>query len=65
MGGVNNFIKSGTLLRQVINKINTDLGDFEDIKGTHLFNGLHEGKLKDLQSVGKAGEFYTPHPVTR
>lgn len=65
MGGVNNFMKSGTLLRQVINKINADLGDFEDVKGTHLFNGLYEGMLKDLQSAGKAGEFYTPRPVTR
>ncbi|MGI6153576.1 MAG: type I restriction-modification system subunit M [Christensenellaceae bacterium] len=64
MGGVNNFMKSGTLLRQVINKINDDL-DFEDVKGSHLFNGLYEGMLKDLQSAGKAGEFYTPRPVTR
>lgn len=64
MDGVNNFMKSGTLLRQVVNKINDDL-NFEDVKGTHLFNGLYEGMLKDLQSAGKAGEFYTPRPVTR
>lgn len=30
-----------------------------------LFNGLYESMLKDLQSAGKAGEFYTPRPVTR
>jgi type I restriction enzyme M protein len=64
MGGVNNFMKSGTLLRQVINKINEDI-DFAGVKGSHLFNGLYETMLKDLQSAGKAGEFYTPRPVTR
>ena len=64
MDGVNNFMKSGTLLRQVVNKINTDI-DFNAVKSAHLFNGLYEGMLKDLQSAGKAGEFYTPRPVTR
>lgn len=64
MEGVNNFMKSGTLLRQVINKINADI-DFSDVPSEHLFNGIYEGMLKDLQSAGKAGEFYTPRPVTR
>ncbi len=64
MLGVNNFMKSGTLLRQVINKINEDIDLFE-VRNAHLFNGLYEGMLKDLQSAGKAGEFYTPRPVTR
>jgi len=64
MEGVNNFMKSGTLLRQVINKINTEI-NFDEVKGSHMFNGLYEGMLKDLQSSGKAGEFYTPRPVTR
>ncbi|MDL2328013.1 type I restriction-modification system subunit M [Ruminococcaceae bacterium OttesenSCG-928-A11] len=64
MAGVNNFMKSGTLLRQVVNKINDEV-DFDNVKGSHLFNGLYEGMLKDLQSAGKAGEFYTPRPVTR
>lgn len=64
MEGVNNFMKSGTLLRQVINKINEDI-NFDDVKSAHLFNGLYETMLKDLQSAGKAGEFYTPRPVTR
>ena len=63
MEGVNNFMKSGTLLRQVVNKINEEI-DFDEVKGSHLFNGLYEGMLKDLQSAGKAGEFYTPRPVT-
>lgn len=64
MEGVNNFMKSGTLLRQVINKINTDI-DFDAMPSGHLFNGLYETMLKDLQSAGKSGEFYTPRPVTR
>lgn len=64
MEGVNNFMKSGTELRKVINKINADI-NFDEVKGTHLFNGLYEGMLKDLQSAGKSGEFYTPRPVTR
>jgi type I restriction enzyme M protein len=64
MEGVNNFMKSGTLLRQVINKINEDI-NFDEVKNVHLFNGLYESMLKDLQSAGKAGEFYTPRPVTR
>lgn len=64
MEGVNNFMKSGTLLRQVINKINDDI-NFDEVTTAHLFNGLYETMLKDLQSAGKAGEFYTPRPVTR
>ncbi len=64
MEGVNNFMKSGTELRKVINKINDDI-NFDDVKGSHLFNGIYEGMLKDLQSAGKSGEFYTPRPVTR
>jgi len=64
MEGVNNFMKSGTLLRQVINKINNDI-DFFTMPSGHLFNGIYENMLKDLQSAGKAGEFYTPRPVTR
>ena len=64
MGGINNFMKSGTLLRQVVNKINENIS-FDDVRGSHLFNGLYETMLKDLQSAGKAGEFYTPRPVTR
>jgi len=64
MEGVNNFMKSGTLLRQVINKINENI-NFDKVKNAHLFSELYETMLKDLQSAGKAGEFYTPRPVTR
>jgi len=60
----NNYMKSGTLIRQVINKINHDI-DFTKSKDTHLFNDIYEKILKDLQSAGNAGEFYTPRAVTQ
>ncbi len=57
-----NYMKSGTLLRQVINKLNQiDLDEYED---RHAFNDIYENILKDLQSAGNAGEFYTPRPLT-
>lgn len=59
-----NYMKSGTLLRQVINKINQDF-DFNKQEDRHLFNDIYESILKDLQSAGNAGEYYTPRPVTQ
>ena len=58
-----NYMKNGTLMRQVINKINTI--DFLDQKETHLFNDIYEKILRDLQSAGNAGEYYTPRAVTQ
>lgn len=58
-----NYMKSGQLLRQVINKINEI--DFNNRTERHLFNDLYEKILKDLQSAGNAGEFYTPRAVTQ
>jgi len=58
----NNYMKSGTLLRQVINKLN-DI-DFNSSSDRHLFGDLYEQILKDLQSAGNSGEFYTPRAVT-
>ncbi len=63
MEDVNNFLKSGTILRQLINKINQGI-DLYSMPGTHLFGDLYETMLKDLQSAGKSGEFYTPRAVT-
>ena len=51
-----NYMKNGTLLRQVINKLNEI--DFTDSAERHLFGDLYEQILKDLQSAGNAGEFY-------
>ncbi|MDX0769592.1 N-6 DNA methylase [Sinorhizobium medicae] len=58
-----NFMKSGTLMRQVINKINEI--DFNNTEDRHTFGDIYEKVLKDLQSAGNAGEFYTPRAVTR
>jgi len=58
-----NYMKSGQLLRQVINKINEI--DFNSQQDRHLFNDLYEKILKDLQNAGNAGEFYTPRAVTQ
>ena len=53
-----NYMKSGTLMRQVINKINEI--DFNSSEDRHLFNDIYEKILKDLQSAGNSGEYYTP-----
>ena len=57
-----NYMKNGTLLRQVINKLNEI--DFTDSSERHLFGDIYEQILKDLQSAGNAGEFYTPRAIT-
>jgi type I restriction enzyme M protein len=61
--GANNYMKNGTLMRQVINKINGI--DFNVSDDRHLFGDIYEKLLKDLQSAGNAGEFYTPRAVTQ
>ena len=58
----NNYQKDGVLLRQVVNII--DEIDFKEYKERHEFGLLYESFLKDLQSAGNAGEFYTPRAVT-
>ncbi len=60
--GANNFMKNGTLLRQVINKVQEI--DFNDSADRHKFGDLYEALLRELQSAGDAGEFYTPRAVT-
>src|SRR3546814_4738370 len=61
--GANNYMKNGTLMRQVINKINGI--DFNVSDDRHLFGDIYEKLLRDLQSAGNAGEFYTPRAVTQ
>ncbi|MDN5274756.1 MAG: methyltransferase [Candidatus Saccharibacteria bacterium] len=58
-----NYMKDGTLLRQVINKINTI--NFNSSDDRHTFNDLYETLLSSLQSAGDAGEYYTPRAVTK
>jgi len=59
-----NYMKSGTLLRQVLNTIEADV-DFNSSSDRHLFNDIYEKILADLQSAGNAGEYYTPRAVTQ
>ena len=59
----NNYMKNGTLLKQVANKINGI--DFNASDDRHMFGDIYEKILKDLQSAGNAGEFYTPRAVTQ
>ena len=58
----NNYMKDGVLLRQVINV--SDELDFSDYEESHAFGEIYETILKELQSAGSAGEFYTPRAVT-
>lgn len=58
-----NYMKSGQLLRQIINKINEI--DFNSTEDKHVFGDIYEQILKGLQSAGNAGEFYTPRAVTQ
>lgn len=57
-----NYMKSGQLLRQVVNKIN-DV-DFNNLSERQHFGDVYEQLLNDLQSAGNSGEYYTPRAVT-
>ena len=61
--GNHNYMKSGINLRKVLNKLNEI--DFNIAKDRHAFGEIYEGILKELQSAGKSGEFYTPRAVTQ
>lgn len=60
--GNNNYMKSGINIRKVLNKLNEI--DFNIAKDRHAFGELYETILKELQSAGKSGEFYTPRAIT-
>lgn len=57
-----NYMKSGQLMRQVVNKINAV--DFNDLAERKHFGEIYEQLLNDLQSAGNAGEYYTPRAIT-
>lgn len=59
---LNNYMKDGVLIRQVVNVLNEI--DLTDFRNRHAFNEIYETILKDLQSAGKSGEFYTPRALT-
>lgn len=58
----NNYMKDGVYLRQVIDV--TDEIEFGDVKESHAFGFVYEEILRELQSAGSSGEFYTPRAVT-
>lgn len=60
--GTNNYMKNGTIIRQVINILNAI--DFNRSEDRHIFGDIYETILKDLQSAGNYGEFYTPRALT-
>ena len=57
-----NYMKSGQLVRQVVNKINEV--DFNNLAERQHFGDIYEQILNDLQSAGNAGEYYTPRAIT-
>jgi type I restriction enzyme M protein len=61
--GNNNYMKSGINIRKALNKLN-EL-DFNITKDRHAFGEIYENILKELQSAGKSGEFYTPRAITQ
>jgi type I restriction enzyme M protein len=62
--GVDNRMKSGYLLRDVINKINEI--HFTSSEELHTLGALYESMLREMRdAAGDSGEFYTPRPVVR
>lgn len=62
--GVDNRMKSGYLLRDIINKIN----DIHFTAGNelHTLGALYESMLREMRdAAGDSGEFYTPRAVVR
>jgi type I restriction enzyme M protein len=57
-----NYMKSGQLMRQVVNKISGV--DFNNLAERQHFGDIYEQILNDLQSAGNAGEYYTPRAIT-
>jgi len=60
--GTNNYMKNGTIIRQVLNELNQI--DFNSSEDRHVFGDIYETILKDLQNAGNYGEFYTPRALT-
>jgi len=60
--GTNNYMKNGTIIRQVVNKLNEI--DFNNSEDRHIFGDIYETILRELQSAGNYGEFYTPRALT-
>ena len=62
--GVDNRMKSGYLLRDVINKVNGI--HFDSSEELHTLGSLYESMLREMRdAAGDSGEFYTPRAVVR
>ena len=62
--GVDNRMKSGYLLRDVINKVAGI--HFTSSDELHTLGALYESMLREMRdAAGDSGEFYTPRPVVR
>jgi type I restriction enzyme M protein len=62
--GVDNRMKNGYLLRDVINKVNAI--HFNSSDEIHTLSHLYESMLKEMRdAAGDSGEFYTPRAVVR
>ena len=59
-----NYMKSGTLIRSVIEKFDQSINLEEFTTRQHL-GDIYEQLLNDLRAAGNAGEFYTPRPITQ
>lgn len=60
----NNYMKSGTQLLAVIEKLEEAI-DFHDFKTRASLGDVYEQLLNDLRGAGNAGEFYTPRALTQ
>jgi type I restriction enzyme M protein len=62
--GVDNRMKSGYLLRDVVNKVAGI--HFTSSEELHTLGALYESMLREMRdAAGDSGEFYTPRPVVR
>jgi len=62
--GVDNRMRSGYLLRDIINKV-ADI-HFTSSEELHTLGSLYESMLREMRdAAGDSGEFYTPRPVVR
>lgn len=59
----NNYMKSGTLMLGVIEKLDEAI-NFHDLKSRAQLGDIYEQILNDLRSAGNSGEFYTPRVIT-
>jgi type I restriction enzyme M protein len=60
----NNYMKAGTLMLGVIEKLDEAV-DFHDFTTRRHLGDIYEQILNDLRSAGNAGEFYTPRAITQ